>query len=100
MAATFSKEPHDAVERSLWRRHAGGDDVRGARGLDHVIVINERSLERTLKSFSSYYHSWRTHLSLRKDTPQGRQIQTPDEGTVIEIQEVGGLHHHYKRRVA
>jgi len=68
--------------------------------LDHVIVINERSLERTLKSFSVYYHRWRTHLSLGKDAPQGRQIQTPDEGKVIEIQEVGGLHHHYERRVA
>jgi len=32
-----------------------------------VIVINERSLERTLKSFSSYYHRWPTHLSLGKE---------------------------------
>ena len=68
--------------------------------LDHVIVFNERSLERTLKSFSSYYHLWRTHLSLSKDAPQGRRTQTPDEGKVIEIREVGGLHHHYERRVA
>lgn len=44
--------------------------------------------------------SWRTHLSLGKDAPQGRRTQTPDEGKVIEIQEVGGLHHHYERRVA
>ena len=43
---------------------------------------------------------WRTHLSLGKDAPQGRLIQTPDEGEVIEIQEVGGLHHHYERRIA
>ena len=68
--------------------------------LDHVIVINERSLKQTLKSFSSYDHSWRTHLLLGKDAPQGRQIQTPDEGKIIEIQEVGGLHHHYERRTA
>ena len=68
--------------------------------LDHVIVINERSLERTLKSFNSYYHRWRTHLSLGKDTPQGRRTQTPDEGKVIEVREVGGLHHHYERRIA
>ena len=38
--------------------------------------------------------------SLGKDAPQGGQIQTPDEGKVIEIQEVGGLHHHYERRIA
>ena len=68
--------------------------------LDHVIVINERSLEQTLKSFCSYYHPRRTHLSLGKDTPNGRRTQTPDEGEVIEVREVGGLHHHYERRVA
>ena len=68
--------------------------------LDHVIVFNERSLERTLMSFSSYYHRWRTHLSLGKDAPLGRRPQTPDEGKIIEIREVGGLHHHYERRVA
>jgi len=68
--------------------------------LDHVIVFNERSLERTLVSFSSYYHNWRTHLSLGKDAPMGRRTQTPDEGKVIEIREVGGLHHHYERRIA
>jgi hypothetical protein len=55
-------------------------------------------LERTLKSFSSYDHCWRTHLSLGKGAPKGRQIQTPDEGKVIEIQEVGSLPHHYERR--
>jgi putative transposase len=35
--------------------------------LDHVIVFNEGSLHRTLTSFSSYFHNWRTHLSLGKD---------------------------------
>jgi hypothetical protein len=50
-----------------------------------MIVFNERSLHRTLTSFSSYYHCWRTHLSLGKDAPQGRRTQTSDEGTVVEI---------------
>jgi len=39
--------------------------------LNHLIVLNERSLHRTLTSFNSYYHNWRTHLSLGKDAPQG-----------------------------
>jgi len=91
-----------SAPRSPWQRAYVERLIGSIRRecLDHVIVINERSLEQTLKSFSSYYHSWRTHLSLGKDAPQGRQIQTLDEGTVIEIQEVGGLHHHYERRVA
>ena len=35
--------------------------------LDHIIVFGERSLRRALASYVSYYHSWRTHLSLGKD---------------------------------
>ena len=68
--------------------------------LNHVIVLNECSLHRTLTVFSSYYHIWRPHLSLGKDAPQGRRRQTADEGSVVEIREVGGLHHHYERRAA
>ena len=67
--------------------------------LDHVIVINERSLERTLKSFSSYYHRWRTHLSLGKDSPRPRCVQVPF-GNIIALPEAGGLHHRYERRAA
>ena len=46
------------------------------------------------------YHEWRTHLSLDKDAPESRRIQPPQEGRVIEIPAVGGLHHHYERRAA
>jgi hypothetical protein len=35
--------------------------------LNHVIVINEWHLRRILKSYFSYYHRSRTHLSLDKD---------------------------------
>ena len=68
--------------------------------LNHVIVFNERSLHRTLTSFTSYYHCWRTHLSLGKDAPQFRRTQASAEGKVVVIREVGGLHHHYERHAA
>jgi len=68
--------------------------------LDHMIVFGERSLQRALASYVSYYHSWRTRLSLGKDAPQFRRTQTSAEGKVVEIREVGGLHHHYERRAA
>ncbi len=47
-----------------------------------------------------YYHKYRTHLSLDKDAPEPRPIQAISLGEVIEIPEVGGLHHHYERRAA
>ncbi|HEY6271607.1 MAG TPA: integrase core domain-containing protein [Terriglobales bacterium] len=68
--------------------------------LDHVIVFNEASLRRTLTSYLRYYGSSRTHLSLGKDAPEGRAVQSPEIGPVIELAEVGGLHHRYERRAA
>ena len=68
--------------------------------LDHMIVFDERSLNRSLTLYTSYYHNWRTHLSLGKDTPQSRRTQVPIEGNIVEIRELGGLHHHYERRAA
>ncbi|MBA2526232.1 MAG: transposase [Pyrinomonadaceae bacterium] len=68
--------------------------------LDHVIVLSERHLRRVLQSYFGYYHRTRTHLSIGKDAPEAREIQPPEQGKVIEIAEVGGLHHRYERRAA
>lgn len=68
--------------------------------LDHVIVFNEASLHRHVKSFLAYYHESRTHLSLDKDTPETRPVQATDAGRIVTIPQVGGLHHRYERRAA
>jgi putative transposase len=68
--------------------------------LNHVLVLGERHLRRTLARYFAYYHRARTHLSLDKDAPHGRPIEQPELGKVIPIGEVGGLHHRYVRRAA
>ncbi|PYV04460.1 MAG: integrase [Acidobacteria bacterium] len=68
--------------------------------LDHILVLSESSLRRTLKSYFYYYLQARSHLALAKDTPEPRAIQPPELGRVVEIPEVGGLHHRYERRAA
>jgi transposase InsO family protein len=68
--------------------------------LDHVIVLGERHLQRILGSYFDYYHRSRTHLSLTKDAPEARAVMSPETGEVIELPEVGGLHHRYERRAA
>lgn len=68
--------------------------------LDHVVVLSENHLRKTLNRYMGYYHRSRTHLSLEKDAPDPRPIQTPEHGRIIEIAEVGGLHHRYERRAA
>jgi putative transposase len=68
--------------------------------LDHVIVLSERHLRRILHSYFEYYHGTRTHLSLLKDAPEPRVIQPPEMGEVIQLAQVGVLHHRYERRAA
>ncbi len=65
--------------------------------LDHVIVINERHLRRILRSYFAYYHKSRTHLSLDRNSPLARKVDPPENGKVIAIPQVGGLHHWYCR---
>jgi transposase InsO family protein len=68
--------------------------------LDHMIILGERHLKRILGSYAEYYHSVRTHLSLEKDTPHGRPVQSPAQGKIVGRKRVGGLHHEYFRTAA
>jgi transposase InsO family protein len=91
-----------SAPRSPWQR-AYVERVIGTirrECLDHVIVLNEASLRRHVRSFLAYYHETRTHLSLDKDTPANRSVQPPGSGRVIALPQVGGLHHRYERWAA
>jgi len=86
-----------SAPRSPWQR-AYVERVIGSirrECLDHVIVFDEESLRRTLHAYFSYYHRSRLHLSLDKDAPDSRSVQSV--GRVIAFPEVGGLHHRYER---
>ncbi len=68
--------------------------------LDHVIVFSESHLRRILAGYVEYYNQSRTHLSLEMDSPITRPTQTRDQGKVISLSQVAGLHHRYERRAA
>ncbi len=68
--------------------------------LDHVIVMGERHLRRVLTDYFCYHHRWRTHQSLEMDSPDPRKVQRIERGSVVEIEHLGGLHHHYERVAA
>jgi transposase InsO family protein len=57
--------------------------------------FDEESLRRTLRSYFLYYHRSRLHLSLDKESPGSRSIQSV--GRINATPEVGGLHHRYER---
>jgi len=68
--------------------------------LSHVLVLSERHLRRILIHYFAYYHRARTHLALDKDAPDVRPVELPNAGRIVEISEVGGLHHRYVRFAA
>ena len=68
--------------------------------LDHVIIFNEAALYRQIKLFTAYYHESRTHRSIAKDSPESRAVQPPEQGRIVAVPQVGGLHHRYDRRAA
>jgi len=68
--------------------------------LNHVLVLGEQHLRRILTRYLSYYHQARTHLALAKDAPEPRPIERPVDGKIVELPEVGGLHHRYSRQAA
>jgi putative transposase len=68
--------------------------------LNHVLVLSDRHLRRVLARCFAYYHQARTHLSLDKDAPDVRPIELPRAGRIVQLPEVGGLHHRYLREAA
>ncbi len=69
--------------------------------LNHCIILNERHLERILREFiDNYYNTQRTHLSLAKDCPIPRAIDSPENGKVVSLPILGGLHNKYYRKSA
>ena len=99
---SFGIQPKRTSFRSPWQNGVAERWVGTCRRdlLDHVIVLNEASLHRHVKSFVEYYHESRTHLSLDKDTPEPRPVQSAELGCIVAIPQVGGLHHRYERSAA
>jgi transposase InsO family protein len=68
---------------------------------DHIIPLNRRYFQQTLDAYRTYYNESRCHLGLDKDTPEPRDIESPERGAkIVAIPQVGGLHHRYTRRAA
>jgi transposase InsO family protein len=67
--------------------------------LDHVIVLNQRHLERLLGEYlDHYYHTARPHQGLGGETPSPSSMAS--EGELVSVPVVGGLHHRYDRTAA
>jgi transposase InsO family protein len=88
---------HPTAPRSPWQNGYVERLIGSIRRecFDHIVVMGEASLRRTLKAYASYYNEVRTHRSLHKDAPETRPVQF--SGSVFSRPVLGGLHHHYVR---
>jgi transposase InsO family protein len=62
---------------------------------DHIVVFGERHLRHVLGGYANYYNRTRTHLSLNKDSPVSRAVDS--FGRISHVPILGGLHHQYVR---
>ncbi len=66
--------------------------------LDHLIILNERHLQRILEEFiETYYNTNWPHLSLSRNSPQPRSPDPPSNCEIVSTPILGGLHHRYHR---
>jgi integrase-like protein len=63
--------------------------------LDRIVVFGERHLRHLLRVYADYYNRTRTHLSLNKDSPASRAVES--FGRILPVPILGGLHHQYVR---
>ena len=83
--------------RSPWQNGYCERLIGSIRGecLDHIVVFGERHLRHLLRVYADYYNRTRTHLSLNKDSPASRAVES--FGRILPVPILGGLHHQYVR---
>jgi putative transposase len=68
--------------------------------LDHLLVLSEAHVRRTLREYVAYCNTARPHQGLRQRVPAapaGCAPRAPPAGTVRAVPILGGLHHAYER---
>ncbi len=98
--SALGMEPILTAFRSPWQNGFAERLIGSIRRecLDHLIIINEGHLRGILQSYIRYYNTQRTHLGIKKDSPEPREVQT--NGLIDKLAVVNGLHHYYYRRAA
>jgi transposase InsO family protein len=67
--------------------------------LDHILILSERHLRRTLKEYIRYFNSARPHHGIAQSIPCPPE-SLPHSGKIVPYPILGGLHHDYRRQAA
>jgi len=90
------KRPGQPLETTLETTLFPALDEKGSGVIDRRAGIRQH-LNFAAK-LSNYVGP--AHLALGKDAPESRSPASNDDGPIITIPEVGGLHHRYERLAA
>jgi transposase InsO family protein len=95
--AAMGIRDHPTAAQSPWQNGHAERLIGSIRRecLDHIVVFGEAHLRRILAAYSGYFNELRTHLSLDKDSPSYRPVQSYGQLAARPI--LGGLHHQYCR---
>jgi hypothetical protein len=68
--------------------------------LDHILILREHHLQRTLKEYVTHYNRERPHRGLSLETPEPKSDQTCIDGKIVRVARLGGLINEYRRIAA
>jgi putative transposase len=93
-------KPKVTAYQSPWQNGVAERFVLSVRieMLNHIIIFNEDHLRDFMKQYLNYYNNERCHLSVERDSPNGRKVEKkPSESAkIIAFPKLGGLHHAYQ----
>src|SRR5215468_772279 len=67
--------------------------------LDHLLVLQEKQLQRVLRAYVDYFNRARPHQGIRQQIPERYGEPVPQDhqrGKILVLPVLGGLHHHYR----
>jgi len=68
--------------------------------LDHLLILQEKQLQRVLRAYVDYFNQARPHQGIRQQIPEQKAGSVPVQhasGKVISFPVLGGLHRDYRR---
>jgi putative transposase len=68
--------------------------------LDHLLILQEKQLQRVLKAYVTYFNQARPHQGIQQQIPNscGSSRSTLHEATkVVAVPILAGLHHDYRK---
>jgi putative transposase len=68
--------------------------------LDHLLILQEKQLQRVLNAYVHYFNRARPHQGIRQQIPERYGELVPRNhlgGKILALPVLGGLHHNYRR---